>query len=163
MKKKHVEKRRWLRYFIHLMIVTLIVSSIPLETVAETIATNKQNGESTSSQSNFEEKHSQTQLPTDNKPSEVVEERKENEKVFDNKDGTFTKRIYDSPVHMKEEGKWEEISPKLVEHNHKFTTKKTKINVTFEQVMKNGKYIQFEEKGHFKKQMGNLEEVRHRM
>ncbi|HDR7512209.1 DNRLRE domain-containing protein [Bacillus toyonensis] len=148
MKKQHVEKRRWLRYFIHLMVVTLIVSSIPLETVAETIATNKQNGESTSSQSNFEEKQSQPQLPADNKPSEVVQERKENEKVFDNKDGTFTKRIYDSPVHMKEEGKWEEISPKLVEHNHKFTTKKTKINVTFEQVMKNGEYIQFEENGH---------------
>ncbi|PGE85259.1 wall-associated protein [Bacillus pseudomycoides] len=130
------------------MIVTLMVSSIPLETVAETLANNNQNGVSTPSQKGSEQKQNQPQVPGDTKPSEIIAERKANEKVFDNKDGTFTKRIYDSPVHMKEDGKWKEISSKLVEYNRKFTTEKTKINVAFEQVMKNGEYIQFEQNGH---------------
>ncbi|MED3088150.1 hypothetical protein P4379_18535 [Bacillus toyonensis] len=48
------------------------------------------------------------------KPTEVVEERTETEKVFDNNDGTFTKKVYTEPIHTEKDGKLEEVSPKLV-------------------------------------------------
>ena len=48
-------------------------------------------------------------------PTEIVEERTETEKVFDNNDGTFTKRVYTEPIHAEKDGKLEEVSPKLVE------------------------------------------------
>lgn len=38
-------------------------------------------------------------------PTEVVEERTETEKVFDNNDGTYTKRVYTEPIHI--EKRWQ--------------------------------------------------------
>ncbi|MFD3446720.1 DNRLRE domain-containing protein [Microbacteriaceae bacterium 4G12] len=146
--KKVKVKRRWFKYLLHMMIFTLIISTVPLEAAAENFTKTNQDQITAKSNQLHNPEQKQSKVNNDIKSSEVVEERKENEKVFDNKDGTFTKRIYDSPVHIKEDGKWKEISPKLVEYNRKFTTEKTKMNVAFEEVMKSGEYVQFEQNGH---------------
>ena len=56
----------------------------------------------------------------DDKEVTIVEEditlRGEYEKHFINSDGTYTAVVYAEPVHMKENGKWEEIDNTLINH-----------------------------------------------
>ena len=82
-------------------------------------------------------------------PTEIVEERTETEKVFDNNDGTFTKRVYTEPIHAEKDGKLEEVSPKLVEApNEKIVTENTTLEPEFEKATQDGKYVQFKVKDH---------------
>ena len=70
-------------------------------------------------------------------PTEVVEERTETEKVFDNNDGTFTKKVYTEPIHTEKDGKLEEVSPKLVTApDEKIVTENTKLKPEFEKQRK---------------------------
>ncbi|PED51906.1 hypothetical protein CN391_29615, partial [Bacillus anthracis] len=82
-------------------------------------------------------------------PTEVVEERTETEKVFDNNDGTYTKKVYTEPIHVEKDGKLEEVSPKLVEApNEKIVTENTTLEPEFEKTTQDGKYVQFKVKDH---------------
>ncbi|MEO2078270.1 MAG: DNRLRE domain-containing protein [Bacillus sp. (in: firmicutes)] len=83
---------------------------------------------------------------TNNKPVEDITLRKENEKVIDNQDGSYTKRIFNQPVHFKKGNKWEEIALDLVGKNgDEYKPKSTRLDVSFQKQMKNGQYAQFHE------------------
>ncbi|MFZ7945035.1 DNRLRE domain-containing protein [Neobacillus sp. 19] len=80
---------------------------------------------------------------------EEIALRKENEKVINNQDGTFTKRIFDQPVHFKKGDKWEEISSDLIEKNgNEYKPKNTELDVSFQKNMKDGQYAQFQQDNH---------------
>lgn len=124
MEKKQV-KKNWYRYFIQLMVVALIVTSIPMNGLAETAPpfTPSPNSEPSPQVEQKDEKElpaphpdqiKQKNANAKAKPTEVVEERTETEKVFDNQDGTFTKKIYTEPIHAEKNGKLEEVSTNLV-------------------------------------------------
>lgn len=156
MKKQQVTKRRWYRYFIQLMVVALIITSIPMNGLAETAPpfTPSPNSE----QSPQVEKKEENEIPPPHpnqlkkdreNPTEVVEERTETEKVFDNNDGTFTKKVYTEPIHTEKDGKLEEVSPTLVEApDKKIVTENTKLKPEFEKTVTDGKYVQFTVDGH---------------
>ncbi|MCA1321968.1 DNRLRE domain-containing protein [Bacillus tianshenii] len=76
-------------------------------------------------------------------PIEIIEERSATEKVFDNGDGSFTKKFFNEPVHINNDGKWEEVSTKLTKQDNKHIPENTDINVEFEDRMMNGEYIKF--------------------
>ncbi|MFJ8119963.1 DNRLRE domain-containing protein [Bacillus mycoides] len=156
MKKQQVTKRRWYKYFIQLMVVALIITSIPMNGLAETAPpfTPSPNSE----QSPQVEKKEENEIPPPHpnqlkkdreNPTEVVEERTETEKVFDNNDGTFTKKVYTEPIHTEKDGKLEEVSPTLVEApDKKIVTENTKLKPEFEKTVTDGKYVQFTVDGH---------------
>ncbi|WP_163101613.1 DNRLRE domain-containing protein [Peribacillus alkalitolerans] len=79
---------------------------------------------------------------------EIIEERTDTSKVFDNGDGTFTKNIYFEPVHLEEDGEWKEISPELQTANlgnqQVIETEKTTLESTFLKKMQNGEYATFQ-------------------
>ncbi|MCU5517788.1 DNRLRE domain-containing protein [Bacillus wiedmannii] len=159
MEKKQV-KKKWYRYFIQLMVVALIVTSIPMNGLAETVPpfTPSPNSEPSPQVEQKDEKElpaphpdqiKQKNANAKAKPTEVVEERTETEKVFDNQDGTFTKKIYTEPIHAEKNGKLEEVSTNLVESpDKKIVTENTALKPKFEKVVKDGKYVQFEVDGH---------------
>ncbi|MBR9687579.1 DNRLRE domain-containing protein [Bacillus cereus] len=154
------KQRKWYQYLIQLIVVALIVTSIPLNGLAETAPpfTPSPNSE----QSPEVEKKEEQELPAPHpdqlkkdkakaqaSPTEIVEERTETEKVFDNNDGTFTKRVYTEPIHAEKDGKLEEVSPKLVEApNEKIVTENTTLEPEFEKATQDGKYVQFKVKDH---------------
>ncbi|WP_255293640.1 DNRLRE domain-containing protein [Bacillus wiedmannii] len=160
MKKQHVKNRRWYRYFIQLMAVILIIASIPMNGLAETAPpfTPSPNSEQNPEVGKKEEKELPAPHPEQLKkkktrnqesPNEVVEERTETEKVFDNHDGTFTKKVYTEPIHTEKDGKLEEVSPKLVTApDEKIVTENTKLKPEFEKITQDGKYVQFKVKDH---------------
>ncbi|WP_439443872.1 hypothetical protein ACSMFR_03810 [Listeria aquatica] len=76
------------------------------------------------------------------KPTEVVSERTESEKVFDNHDGSFTKQIFSEPIHMEEDGKLKEMDPVLEqeEKSDVIQPKQTKLEIEFLEKMDNGAY-----------------------
>ncbi|WP_239256133.1 DNRLRE domain-containing protein [Listeria ilorinensis] len=82
-------------------------------------------------------------------PTEITEERQEQEIVYDNHDGTFTKQIFTDPVHMEEDGKWVPIDPTLEENSETDTihTKQTNMPVDFLCQMENGVYQEITETG----------------
>lgn len=49
------------------------------------------------------------QAAAEKKPVELVEKRTATSKTYDNGDGTFTTKIYSTPVHFQENGLWREI------------------------------------------------------
>ncbi|MFB8328961.1 DNRLRE domain-containing protein [Bacillus wiedmannii] len=159
MEKKKV-KKRWYRYVIQLIVVALIVTSIPLNGLAETAPpfTPSPNSEQSPEVEKKEEKELPAPHPDQLKkdkakaqasPTEIVEERTETEKVFDNNDGTYTKKVYTEPVHVEKNGKLEEVSPKLVEApNKKIVTENTTLEPEFEKTAQDGKYVQFKVKDH---------------
>ncbi|WP_242269921.1 DNRLRE domain-containing protein, partial [Bacillus cereus group sp. BfR-BA-01408] len=159
MGKKKV-KKRWYRYLIQLMVVALIVTSIPLNGLAETAPpfTPSPNSEQSPEVEKKEEKELPDPHPDQLKkdktkaqasPTEIVEERTETEKVFDNNDGTYTKKVYTEPIHIEKNGKLEEVSPKLVEApNAKIVTENTTLEPEFEKTTQDGKYVQFKVKDH---------------
>lgn len=158
--KKEKRSRRWYRCFIQLIVVALIVTSIPLNGMAETAPpfTPSPNSEQSPEVEKKEEKDLPSPHPNQLKknktknqsnPTEVVEERTETEKVFDNNDGTFTKKVYTEPIHTEKDGKLEEVSPKLVTApDEKIVTENTKLKPEFEKTTQDGKYVQFKVKDH---------------
>lgn len=159
MKKQQVTKRRWYRYLIQLMVVALMITSIPMNGLAETAPpfTPSPNSE----QSPQVEKEEEKELPAPHpdqvkkklqsqvKPTEVVEERTETEKIFDNQDGTFTKKVYTEAIHTEKNGKLEEVSSTLVEApDKKIVTENTKLKPEFKKTVTDGKYVQFKTDDH---------------
>ncbi|MDN5364387.1 MAG: hypothetical protein PWQ91_1449, partial [Eubacteriales bacterium] len=53
------------------------------------------------------------QAAAEKKPVELVEKRTATSKTYDNGDGTFTTKIYSTPVHFQENGLWREIDPSV--------------------------------------------------
>jgi len=51
----------------------------------------------------------EAQAANDNKPVEVIEKRTETTKVFNNGDGTYKAKLYATPIHYKDNGKWVDI------------------------------------------------------
>ncbi|WP_319007099.1 hypothetical protein, partial [Bacillus thuringiensis] len=91
--EKNRSKKRWYKYLIQLMVVALIVTSIPLNGLAETAPafTPSPNSEQSPEVEKKEEKELPSPHPNQLKknktknqanPTEVVEERTETEKVF---------------------------------------------------------------------------------
>ncbi|OOR21504.1 DNRLRE domain-containing protein [Bacillus cereus] len=158
MEKKKGEKR-WYRYLIQLMVVALIITSIPMNGLAETAPafTPSPNSEQTPQMEEKEKKELpaphpdqvKKKLKSQAKPTEVVEERTETEKVFDNQDGTFTKKVYTEAIHTEKNGKLEEVSPTLVEApDKKIVTENTKLKPEFKKTVTDGNYVQFQADGH---------------
>ncbi|WP_096478389.1 aureocin A53 family class IId bacteriocin [Bacillus anthracis] len=155
-----MEAKKWYRYLIQLIVVALIVTSVPLNGLAETAPpfTPSPNSEQSPETEKKEEKELPAPHPDQSKkdkakakanPTEIVEERTETEKVFDNNDGTYTKRVYTEPIHIEKDGKLEEVSPKLVEApNEKIITENTTLEPEFEKATQDGKYVQFKVKNH---------------
>ncbi|MBC1792863.1 DNRLRE domain-containing protein [Listeria booriae] len=77
--------------------------------------------------------------------TEVVEERTENEIVYDNQDGSFTKEIYMEPIHVKEDGEWEPISNEVTKTKKVIEPERTEIQAAFLPTMEQGKYSTFGE------------------
>lgn len=141
------------------MVVALIITSIPMNGLAETAPpfTPSPNSEQTPQMEEKEKKELpaphpdqvKKKLKSQAKPTEVVEERTETEKVFDNQDGTFTKKVYTEPIHTEKNGKLEEVSPTLVEApDKKIVTENTKLKPEFKKTVTDGKYVQFQADGH---------------
>ncbi|MBC6315664.1 DNRLRE domain-containing protein [Listeria grandensis] len=80
------------------------------------------------------------------KPVEVVEERTENELVYDNQNGSFTKQIFTEPINVKEDGEWERVSNDLVTTDEDvIEAERTEIQAQFLPKMEKGKYSTFGE------------------
>jgi RHS repeat-associated protein len=80
----------------------------------------------------------------------MVGNRKAKEKIFYNQDGTYTKKIYNQPVHFKKGEKWEEISTKIVEKDTKsIKPERTMLEVEFAKEMNKGKYTTFKQGEHY--------------
>lgn len=130
----------------------LIITSIPVHSFAEN---SEINGGDVNLVESLATKPKELDLSEHNKydnqskkkkPVELKKERKEKEKVFDNQDGTFTKKLYNQPIHIKKGNTWEEISTKLAENGkEKVKAENTGIDVEFEKGMKKGKYAQFQQ------------------
>ncbi|MEH6891112.1 hypothetical protein V7024_15685 [Bacillus sp. JJ864] len=131
--KGEKRKRRWYRYVIQLIVMALIVSSIPMETIAESMNNGKPAQGNKVSSTEQTKKPTEQKQTSDGKSTEVVEERTEHEKVFDNKNGTYTKKVYTEPIHIEKDGKLEEIQPELVaKSSQTIATKTTKLKPTFQ-------------------------------
>ena len=136
--------KKWLIWAI---VNLLFFSSVPLDVFAETIH---------SKDNNSTESHLPSKVPTPKinlKRGEIIEERTENTKVFYNGDGTFTKKIYFEPIHIrKKKGKpFEEISPNLTEstdQSNSVETENTIIETNFHKKMVKGEYATFHYNGH---------------
>ncbi|MBW0934202.1 DNRLRE domain-containing protein [Priestia megaterium] len=88
------------------------------------------------------------QLKEKKKPVELTNLRTENEKVFDNQDGTYTRKFYTEPVHAKKKDKWESISTSVTDADSQtLTPENTNIKVQMEKQMEKGEYINFNQKG----------------
>ncbi|MFS0647532.1 hypothetical protein, partial [Siminovitchia sp. 179-K 8D1 HS] len=83
----------------------LVFTSVPYEAFAnENVkAANAQEG-ATKERTTDEGNDAEIESPAPEK--EIVEERTEDAKVFDNGDGTFTKNIYFDPIHIEENGEF---------------------------------------------------------
>ncbi|WP_373862740.1 DNRLRE domain-containing protein [Listeria newyorkensis] len=80
------------------------------------------------------------------KPVELVEERTENEIVYDNQNGSFTKQIFTEPINVKEDGEWERVSNDLVTTDEDvIEAERTEIQAQFLPKMEKGKYSTFGE------------------
>ncbi|MBC1521206.1 DNRLRE domain-containing protein [Listeria aquatica] len=122
-------KKNFKKGLLSLMAASLVFSLIPpCEGKAES---------DSASQKEKAESKKQTE-----KPTEMVSERTENEKVFDNHDGSFTKQIFSEPIHMEEDGKLKEIDPVLEqeEKSDVIQPKQTKLEIEFLEKMDNGAY-----------------------
>jgi RHS repeat-associated protein len=124
----------------------LILTSIPLNTFAENINTVKENTNLVETPAvSLSENNLTARKENNGKPIELIKERKEREKVFDNQDGTLTKKIYKQPIHIKKGETWEEISTKLEKNkNGKLQPKTTDINVQFESLT-NETYVNYQD------------------
>jgi hypothetical protein len=92
----------------------LVFTSVPYEAFASENdkAANALEGESEERKT---DEGNDEQIESPAPENEIVEERTENAKVFDNGDGTFTKNIYFDPIHIEENGEFTEVSTDLSE------------------------------------------------
>ncbi|WP_088810262.1 MULTISPECIES: DNRLRE domain-containing protein [unclassified Listeria] len=126
-------KKIWKKGLLSLMSASLVLSLIPPyigfaeEDVASKDDTNK----------------------TEQKPTEVKDERTETEIVYDNHDGSFTKQIFSEPVHVEVDGEMERVDPDLEKDTvtEKITPKQTQINIEFFENMENGVYQKLTQSG----------------
>ncbi|HEY8341568.1 MAG TPA: DNRLRE domain-containing protein [Calditerricola sp.] len=74
---------------------------------------------------------------------ELVAFRTETSKLIDNGDGTFTRQIFFVPIHRKKNGRWEEISTRLVrsEPNGTLAPENTALDARFTPRMVKGRYL----------------------
>lgn len=79
---------------------------------------------------------------TNEEPTEIIEERTENEVVTDNHDGTFTKKIYQDPVYKEDEetGELLKIDTTLEKQEEEIVPNNTEIQTRFFQKMDQGTY-----------------------
>ncbi|MBT2719071.1 DNRLRE domain-containing protein [Bacillus sp. ISL-57] len=135
-------KQRYVKCLIWLLSFLLVFTLIPYEALATT-ETN-QTISDTDKKGNEKENEPTVQKQ---KKKELPEERTNNSKVYDNGDGTFTKNIYFDPVHIENEGEWQEVSTDLQENKVAnqtiIETKNTLLNSTFLEKMNNGEYATF--------------------
>ncbi len=145
--------KKWLAWILTIM---LVISSIPLDVLANETISSVNNGEISDQNSDPKIELSQPLLGKTGK-REILEQRTENTKVFDNGNGTFTKNIYFEPVHMKENGKWNTLSSRLIATNkmvpgieevESIETENTFLGSQFYSRMENGEYALFTQNGH---------------
>ena len=135
------KRKKLLNFGIFLSVFVLLLSSfVPSYVVlAETVKGQKGEVVETQTTENLkndeEEKKSETQ-------EEILEERTETEKVFDNKDGTFTKQIYQEPINIedKETKKYEPIDLDIEEKDHELEANNIEFPTKFKTKMENGSY-----------------------
>ncbi|MET3196049.1 hypothetical protein [Bacillus sp. OAE603] len=151
-----MKKHTLYHYFIRLVVLLLIISSLPINSFANELSPGEKNPRMISSKdANAKEISTvEDKVSTDNlKTGEIVEERTANTKVFYNGNDTYTKQIYFEPIHIKEKGdtNYEEISSDLVldkQNTDLIETENTKLKSTFLSKMENGKYATFENNNH---------------
>ncbi|HCJ4364018.1 TPA: hypothetical protein NR344_003015, partial [Listeria innocua] len=75
-------------------------------------------------------------------PTEVKEERTENEVVFDNHDGSFTKQIFADPINMEVEGDMKRIDANVEKEadSDMIVPKQTPLELGFLEKMEDGAY-----------------------
>ncbi|MCL6588150.1 MAG: hypothetical protein K6T72_16935 [Anoxybacillus sp.] len=101
-------------WFVWWLVFLLVFTSIPMEGLAEFVYSKSDNAM----------KQSPLKVPEapniNLKPGEIIEERTENTKVYYNGDGTFTKKIYFEPIHIKKKNQqqFEEVSAGLIDNTH---------------------------------------------
>ncbi|GIN88534.1 tRNA nuclease WapA [Heyndrickxia sporothermodurans] len=135
------------KYLIWILAFLLVFTSVPFEVFAN------KNDKETNEQT-VKVKESKTKEGKDGKVNnppqekEIVEERTDNTKVFDNGDGTFTKNIYFDPIHIENNGQYTEISTDLykttLDDQKVIETENTLLSSIFYEQMKNGEYAIFE-------------------
>jgi RHS repeat-associated protein len=126
---------------IWLMTLLLFLSSVPSYSKAKTNEKNSSVGITSN-----EDKIDSKEVPKTKKSKkrEIIKQRTDKTKVYDNGDGTFTKKVFFEPVHRKENGEWKEISSVLTDDDKKgIETENTLINAVFNKKMENGEYATF--------------------
>lgn len=85
---------------------------------------------------------SEEQVASPQEPTEIIEERTENEVVLDNHDGTFTKKIYQEPIYTEAEnsGKLEKVQTNLIIEDGVIQPDNVTIPTTFLPKMEKGLY-----------------------
>ncbi|EUJ33793.1 wall-associated protein [Listeria floridensis FSL S10-1187] len=132
-------KKRLKKGFLSLMAASLVFSLLPAYDGSAA-------RENTPNDSAATEKTATTK---EQKPTEVVSERTENEVVFDNHDGTFTKQIYSEPVHVDVDGELEPVDPNLEQDQPKqiVQPKQTELQIEFLEKMEKGQYQKLTQEG----------------
>ncbi|OQP12131.1 hypothetical protein, partial [Geobacillus thermoleovorans] len=142
---RNIRLRRWL---VWMVVWALMMSSIPTKGFAETIQ---------SGVGRVAPKEEPPKVPEapkrDLKPGEIIEERTENTKVYYNGDGTFTKKIYFEPIHIKKKNqkRFEEVSSSLTDSTNNTNyveTQNTILETNFYKKMVDGEYANFHYNGY---------------
>ncbi|WP_461611878.1 DNRLRE domain-containing protein [Cytobacillus kochii] len=140
-------KQKLRKYFVWMLTILLVFTSIPYETFANEKDPPKKQSEEKDLSSSQEPKKD---IPQER--NEIIEERTENSKVFDNEDGTFTKNIYFDPIHIEDNGEYEDVSSDLYEtklDNQKvIETENTLLSSVFYEEMNKGSYAIFSKDHH---------------
>ncbi|PJN87670.1 DNRLRE domain-containing protein [Bacillus sp. mrc49] len=128
------------RTLIWILTILLVFTSVPYEAFAnETEKMKTEQAEKESKDGRIEDSQ---------QDKEVIEERTDHTKVFDNGDGTFTKNIYFEPIHLEKNGEFTEVSTDLYEtmldDQKMIETENTLLSSTFYEEMKDGEYAFFE-------------------
>lgn len=74
---------------------------------------------------------------------ELVNERDEFSKTFEDNNGTFTREIYTEPVHRRNKGKWEEISNELISESDTLEANDTTLKASFPKKIRKNKQITY--------------------
>ncbi|MCX8003015.1 MAG: Wall-associated protein, partial [Anoxybacillus mongoliensis] len=126
-------------WFVWWLVFLLVFTSIPMEGLAEFIYSKSDNAM----------KQSPLKVPEapsiDLKPGELIGERTENTKVYYNGDGTFTRKIFFEPIHIKKknEKQFEEVSTFFIDHPNHVQAENTILEPRFYKKMVDGEYAKF--------------------
>lgn len=134
------ENMRHLRtWFVWWLVFLLVFTSIPMEGLAEFVYSKSDNAM----------KQSPLKVPEapsiNLKPGELIGERTENTKVYYNGDGTFTRKIFFEPIHIKKknEKQFEEVSTFFIDHPNHVQAENTILEPRFYKKMVDGEYAKF--------------------